>query len=138
MGTEIRTEISRRNKHWIPKERYLELRHFCLQYSLWAKERQNASAYLTNCQHLVEGDNNIGRHVEEVALKIAELDRKMEMVKRCTREADPVLGKYVFQAVINSGITYTNLKTMYNIPCGRDMFYAAYRKFFWLLDKERG
>lgn len=31
----------------------------------------------------------------------------------------------------------TILKTKLDIPCGKDMYYDRYRKFFWLLDNSR-
>ena len=37
MGTRIRPELSEKNKYWISKHRYYELKHFCLQYPLWRK-----------------------------------------------------------------------------------------------------
>lgn len=35
MGTIIRPELSEKNKYWLEKHRYYELKHFCLQYPLW-------------------------------------------------------------------------------------------------------
>ena len=32
---------------------------------------------------------------------------------------------------------YTYLRSKLGIPCGRDMYYEKYRKFFWLLNEER-
>ena len=37
MGTSIRPEVSRKNRYWISKPRYYELKHFCLQYPGWKK-----------------------------------------------------------------------------------------------------
>lgn len=37
MGTIIRPELSEKNKYWIEKHRYYELKHFCLQYVIWKK-----------------------------------------------------------------------------------------------------
>ena len=37
MSTVIRPEISDKKKYWISKERYYELKHFCLQYNEWRK-----------------------------------------------------------------------------------------------------
>lgn len=37
MGTDIRAEVSTKNRYWIEKHRYYELKHFCLQYSQWKK-----------------------------------------------------------------------------------------------------
>ena len=35
MGTVIRPEVSKSNEYWIPRDRYYELEHFCLQYPSW-------------------------------------------------------------------------------------------------------
>lgn len=37
MSTLIRPEISIKNKYWISRHRYYELKHFCLQYTDWKK-----------------------------------------------------------------------------------------------------
>lgn len=50
--------------------------------------------------------------------------------------ADPSLADYILKAV-TEGYSYTYLKTMLGIPCGRSMYFDRYRKFFWLLSKVR-
>lgn len=35
MGTVIRPELSKKNRNWIEKHRYYELKHFCMQYNIW-------------------------------------------------------------------------------------------------------
>ena len=37
MGTRIRAELSEKNKYWISRHRYYELKHFCLQYPSWRR-----------------------------------------------------------------------------------------------------
>ena len=37
MGTTVRPELSKKNRYWISKARYYELKHFCLQYPGWRK-----------------------------------------------------------------------------------------------------
>ena len=37
MGTVIRAELSKKNKYWIERHRYYELKHFCMQYPIWKK-----------------------------------------------------------------------------------------------------
>ena len=37
MATVIRAKISEKNKYYIDKHRYYELKHFCLQYNEWKK-----------------------------------------------------------------------------------------------------
>lgn len=35
MATVLRSELSPKNKYYIAKHRYYELKHFCLQYPEW-------------------------------------------------------------------------------------------------------
>lgn len=45
-------------------------------------------------------------------------------------------GNYIFKAVTD-GVSYVWLNMHTDIPCGKDMFYDRYRRFFWLLDGVR-
>ena len=47
MGTKIRPELSKKNKYWIPRHRYYELKHFCLQYPEWKEQYTNLSSVTT-------------------------------------------------------------------------------------------
>ena len=35
MATTVRAKLSEKNKYWISKHRYYELKHFCLQFPIW-------------------------------------------------------------------------------------------------------
>lgn len=61
---------------------------------------------------------------------------RMQAVERAAMEADPYLASYILKAV-TEGLSFNYLKARLEIPCSRDMYYDRYRKFFWLLDKER-
>ena len=58
------------------------------------------------------------------------------MIEMAARDADDFLYPFILKAV-TEGLSYTYLKAKLNIPCGRDMYYDRYRKFFWLLCRER-
>ena len=61
---------------------------------------------------------------------------KIHLIERVAMDADSFLGEYILRAV-TEGLSYTYLKTKLEIPCGRDMYYDRYRRFFWLLNKVR-
>jgi hypothetical protein len=71
------------------------------------------------------------------AVARAQLNERIEMVERIAKEADDYLWYYILKAVTEN-LSYTYLKTKLGIPCGKDMYYDRYRKFFWLLSKVRG
>lgn len=139
MSTTIRPELSERSKYWIEKHRYYELKHFCLQYPLWRKAYANLSS-MQPVRYDLAGPtktNIINKPVETCAeLGVFYLDR-MGMVERTAKETDNALSDYILQAVTN-GISYDCLRARVEIPCCKDTYYDLYRRFFWLLDKERG
>ena len=138
MGTTIRAELATTHKYWISKHRYYELKHFCLQYSEWRKAYNAIDDLIISSPSLDEvvSTNNISNPTERYALaKIAYLD-KIDMVEKAAKDADPDIWNYILKAVTEE-LSFSHLKTKLEIPCGKDMYYDRYRKFFWLLSKAR-
>ena len=129
MSTTITPELSRKNKYYISKHRYYELKHFCLQYPEWKYQMVTLGGVMRNA-NLIEDPTG------ETATKLADLKSKIALIRKLAMESDKDLASYIFKAVTEER-TYENLKTFFDIPCSRDMYYDRYRKFFWLLDKER-
>ena len=136
MGTVVRADISKKNAYWIDKHRYYELKHFCLQYPFWVKSYAELS--FSQSQGIIFSEKKSGK--SDPTLKIAEqrlfYAQRMEMVSKSAKKTDKTLVDYIFKAV-TEGYSYTYLKAKLDIPCCRDVYYELYRKFFWLLDKER-
>ena len=139
MSTLIRPEISEKNKYYIDKHRYYELKHFCLQYNEWKK------AYAA-CNESIIFASNIEQKVSssirsdltaKYAIKRAYYSGRIKIVEKAAMESDEYLYPYILKGV-TEGLSYTYMKTKLNIPCGRDMYYDRYRKFFWLLSESRG
>lgn len=139
MSTRIRPEISEKNKYWISRHRYYELKHFCLQYPTWKRVRA-ALDDLSVHSPIIESIPVFGNIPSDPTAKYAiakeYYSNKIKMVERVALEADPVIGMYVLRAVTEE-LSYNYLKMKLGIPCGKDMYYDRYRKFFWLLSKER-
>lgn len=58
------------------------------------------------------------------------------MVRSACVEADPAIADYILKAV-TEGYSYTYLRSVMNMPCGRSTYFDRYRKFFWLLSNAR-
>lgn len=135
MATTIRPELSRNNKYYISKQRYYELKHFCLQYDDWARECVIGNAYgIPN--RISDTTRSITDPVYERALHREPYLKNMSMVEESAKEADPNIAKYIMKAV-TEGVSFTYLHETLGMPCGKDMYYDRYRKFFWILDKKR-
>lgn len=132
----FKTELSDRNKWAISKHRYLELTHFCLQYPEWQRQLREIDILRNSVGERVDLDRNWSDPTSEIVIRRSLIFDRVEMVERVAREAERDLASYILLAV-TKGLTYPQLSTCMDIPCGKDMFYDRRRKFFWLLDKER-
>lgn len=139
MGTKIRPEVSENNKYWISRHRYYELKHFCLQYPLWKKAYVALDDLAIRSSELLEKLSSTNIPVDPTAKwAIAKVHyaERISMIERVASQTDKDLCPYILRAVTEE-LSYTYLKTKLEMPCGKDMYYDRYRKFFWLLSKER-
>lgn len=138
MATVVRAELSPKNKHWIDKHRYYELKHFCLQYPEWKRayvEFSDISLPLSMIETMPT-DNLPGDPTAKRVLMKMFYSERIELLEKVAIETDPYLYSYLIKGV-TEGKSYTYLKTVLGMPCGKDMYYNRYRRFFWLLNMER-
>lgn len=139
MATVIRAQLSEKNKYYIDKHRYYELKHFCLQYKEWKKayEACNEAVIFASAVDRLPSSNVPSDLTAKYALKKAQYAERIRLIEQAAAESDEFLYPYILQAV-TEGLSFTHLKARLDIPCGRDMYYDRYRKFFWLLSELRG
>lgn len=139
MSTTIRAELSEKNKYWIEKHRYYELKHFCLQYPIWKKMRAALDGLNRSANDMVaiSKTNKISSPVEKSVEERLFYTDRIELLENAANETDEVMAAYILKAV-TEGISYDILKVRMDVPCGRDAYYELYRRFFWILDKARG
>lgn len=138
MATIIRPEISEKNKYYIDKHRYYELKHFCLQYKEWKKAYASCNeAVIFTSRFEKEPSSNIHSDITaKYALKKIQYGNRIKLIERIAMETDEFLYPYILKGT-TEGLSYTHLKTKLEIPCGRDTYYDRYRRFFWLLSNAR-
>lgn len=135
----VRPELSLKNKYWIDRHRFYELKHFCLQYKEW-KKTYSALNDLGIAKTSLSGlptSNEVSDLTATCAIRKNELGNKIKMIENAAIKADKDLWFYILKAV-TEGLSYTQLNMKFGIPCGRDTYYDRYRKFFWLLSDMRG
>jgi hypothetical protein len=138
MATLIRPEISVKNKYWIDKHRHYELKHFCLQYPMWKKAYAGCddSSISMSTIDYIPSSNLPGDPTAKRAMLKAHYGKKIDLIEKAARDADKYLYEYILKAVTEN-LSYTYLRTKLSIPCGKDMYYDRYRRFFWLLSESR-
>ena len=136
MSTTIHPEVSKKNRYWISKHRFYELKHFCLQYNEWKEELNQISVEPSiNLDKIGQG-HKLSDPTYEAVLRREQLTDKLKMVKDAAKICSDELGKYVFVAVTH-GMSYEDLYGRYKIPCCKTTYYEIFRKFFWILSKMR-
>lgn len=138
MGTTIRPELSEKNPYWIEKHRYYELKHFCLQYPIWRKAYSVLDGYSNPPKDLASFvvTSTLGDPTAKCAMAKTYYSERTDMVERVAEQTDRELAEYILKAV-TEGWSYDILKARLEIPCCKDVYYELYRRFFWLLNKER-
>ena len=135
MGTVIRPEVSKSNRYWISRHRYYELKHHCLQYPEWQEIVRNIpylqSRLAANPNHTAEWQDATERLAERLDIYKSKISRVENLVK----VAGGDLADWLLIGV-TQGVSYVKLRDNYGIPCCKETYYEAYRKFFWLISQE--
>lgn len=134
MGTVIRPEVSQKNAYYISRHRYYELKHFCLQYHEWKKCYISLDGRPQRSVSVIErsNDSNVADPTAIYAEARVFYRDRMEMIEKTAEKAAGDLAGMMIRSV-TEGISYEVISP----PCCKEVWYAAYRRFFWLLDKAR-
>ena len=114
------------------RHRYYELKHFCLQYPEWKRRYADLGLETGASKLNAMRGSDVSDPTTRFGQMRAELWSAMELISKTATEASPDLDKFLLKAATEE-IPFTQLQTLYGIPCGKDLYYEAYRKFFWLL-----
>ena len=114
-------------KKWdISNHAFYQAYHFAMRY----KEFKDILRYKTNTVGSPKFGDTTGSGVTKSATE------ELAIKRAWAKKADQQLYKYILKAVTEEGITYKYLKTVMNIPAGRNYFYEKRRKFYYILSKK--
>lgn len=135
MATKIRPVVSEKRSYYISKHRYYELKHFCLQYHEWRNLIFSPKGNFTKTfeWHGHKQSEFVDPTGDEVIFR-EEARKNIDMVEEAAKDAGDGLEDYILEAVTD-GVSYTYLRMVEDMPCGRDHFYICYHKFFWILSQ---
>ena len=132
MSTVTRPELSEKNKYYLEKHRYYELKHFCLQYSTWKKNFNAIQGYSKQPNSLIF-TSEPSNPTEKAVMERLYYYERMHMVERVCDQTAIDISQYLLKAV-TEGYSYEYLRTTLGIPCCRESYYDAYRRFFYILN----
>lgn len=138
---QVRSELSENSKWHLNRHRFLELKHFCMQYPEWDKYYRIIGIQKTVPidEMIFYGKGNLPSDpTARAAIAKTEYKYRMELVKETADDACGDLSRFIFEGVTR-GLSYEELEGKFGrIPCSRDTYYDNYRKFFALLHIRRG
>lgn len=130
----MRSELSEKNKYYVNKYRYLELKYRCLQYPDWNKAYETIHHMVANDLIFVRKGNTRSDPVAKYILARDAYYQRMKPIEDAAVEADEELSRYILKGV-TEGLSYDVMNANEQIPCSRDTYYDRYRRFFFILDK---
>ena len=135
----FRTEY--KGKYALSKPRYLFLYYYILdKYPEWVAEYNSLSDTRKALKYYADDvppTDMSTDATQAAAMRMAVLSRKIDMVRDAAYTAAGEIAPWIIQAATHEGIGYNTLRMQENrIPCGKNKYYAARRKFYWLLSKK--
>lgn len=130
----LKNELSKKNKYHLSKHRYLELKHFCLQYPEW-KEQLRAINDICAVDLTRVKSTDLSREPERIAVERERLTKKIALVEQVVHMAGNDIYKWLLLGVTQEK-SYVYLSSVMDIPCCKDVYYDRYRKVYWLLAQD--
>lgn len=132
--------LSTKNPYYLTKHRFYEVYHYAMQYQEWKDEYRTTEQTMRGIAYdgVKVQSSGSGDALERVAIRLAELSEKIEMLEAVARETDKDLSEYILRGVTDEQVTYNYLSMVLHIPCSRNTYYSLRRKFYWLLSERLG
>lgn len=122
----------RLDEYGISKHRYRELYNFCLQYPEFIKEKQDCYSLGSAPLSGMPKGSGVSNPTANSAERAYRLGKNIELIEQTAIEACGELYPYIIKAV-TEGFTWWDITP----PCGKNQFYDARRRFFFLLSLKK-
>lgn len=135
----MKPELSEKNPYYIPKHRYYELYHFCLQYPTWTKAYAALEGLAKRPTDLEKvKSSGISNPTAETAESAIWFANRISIVHQAIREVDSDGKLFNFLLYnVTLQLSYDAMDVQWGMPVSKDEFYKKRREFFWRLSKTR-
>jgi hypothetical protein len=124
-------------RYEISKHRFYELYHYCLQYKEWKDELKYSTDTVKSPQITdMPFGSTVGDPTGNLGMRRARLSEQCKVIEETSREADEEIWEYLLKGVTDENASYTYLRQIMNIPCGKNYYYEKRRKFYYLLSRK--
>ena len=127
-----------KGKYDMDKHEFYTAYHYALQYERW-KDRYAAlentlQGIAYDKDRVIASPNPDG--LLRVAAERMELADKIRMVDETVNKVAPDIAPYLLRGVTRDGASYTYLREVMRIPCGKDYYYQKRREFYYRIAKK--
>lgn len=112
---------------------YRELKNFCYQYPWWHKQLEELNENLgvsASSYDDVPTAKSMDSAVERKALRMVQLNEKINMVELAAQSVSKDLAFYILEYCTNPGMSFARLDALYGVPCSEATFYRHRTDFF--------
>ena len=132
----VRSDFSPKSKYYLPKHRFLELYHYCLQYKDWKAALRSLDGMRgMNYDFVQSRGSGYNDPVFYLALKRLDLEKKIQGVEETALDTDEDIARFILSGVTDENATFDNLSLLHDLPYSRNTYYDRRRKFYSLLDQ---
>ena len=126
------------SKYYIPKEEYLTVVHYCLQYPTWEAELKadpDSGIGIDTAKERVQTSNQFDP-VSSLAIRRAAIAKKKKLIDDTATEVAGSMGlnEWLILGVCH-GLTYYQLRQR-GIHCGKKLYYKLRQMFYYELSKK--
>lgn len=133
--TYIRPEL--KNNEWnLTKHEFYTAYHYALQYREWKDMYKSIADLSAVTQDGMPHTNNISDTTYQKAVKLDGLGKKISLIENTVKETAPELYCWLLKGVTCENVSYVYLSQVMGIPCGKNYYYKARRKFYYNLSKK--
>lgn len=116
----------------ISREKYLELKYFCMQYEEKKEELRQSYGIKPISNDGQPHGNGTNNPTEQQGIRNTMLQSDIELIEQTAIEADERIYQYILENVTN-GTPYECM----DVPLSRTKFYDSRRYFFYLLAQKK-
>ena len=126
---------SKKSKWYLPKETFLTVVHYCLQYPIWLEELkalEDTRKALVYDRDRVQASTDYDS-TAETAMRRAAISAKKDMVEQTAQAVGADLSQWLLRGVGYDRPYYALRQE--GMPCGRKLYYQLRRRFYYEMAK---
>lgn len=122
------------SKYYLPKYEYKTVVAFCFQYNELKRKLKSIDGFHAVVNDGMPHSSGTSDPTVSDAVKRAEIQDKIDLIERVTKEHTGILYKWMIQGITDETMTYNRLKSQ-GIPISKNLYSNMRRKVYYHIAK---